>query len=376
MTLSSEGAGAAFVSACTAAGVDFYTGVPCSYLSGAFAAVAQHPHYVPAPREDLALGLAAGAWLGGRCPAVLMQNSGLGASLNALLSLLQLYRIPCLLVISWRGEPSASHADAPEHTATGAQLENLLRLAEVSFATLSRSEMHAEVAEQVRASLRAGRPAALLVRRGILEEPCPPAALPQPPQRVRATGSATGLRQNHAVQRLMKALPADAQVIASNGLLGREVFACGDRPGNFTMIGSMGLAAAIGAGLAHAQGSRPVVVLEGDGNTLMGLGALPIIGASQPRNLWHVVLNNGVHRSTGGQPSLACAVDFADLAAACGYAHATRSNADASVHNHAQAFFARAGPGLWELHCLAEATQAGRVSVSPPEMAARFRAAL
>ena len=102
-------------------GFDFFTGVPCSLAEGLIAALERRPRggrepYIPAVREDIALGLAAGAWLGGRVPAVLMQNSGLGTSANALVSLSLLYRLPVLLLVTWRGYEGK---DAPEHIVMG-----------------------------------------------------------------------------------------------------------------------------------------------------------------------------------------------------------------------------------------------------------------
>lgn len=104
-------------------GYDFYTGVPCSLLNPLYGALEEHPHpYFPATREDLAVGLAAGARLGGRRPVVLMQNSGLGVSINALLSLQRMYELPLLIIVSWRGHG----ADAPEHVDVGARMPQLL----------------------------------------------------------------------------------------------------------------------------------------------------------------------------------------------------------------------------------------------------------
>lgn len=148
-------------------GYDFFTGVPCSLLAGILRLLEAEPRYgyVGAVREDAAIGLAAGAWLGGRQPVVFMQNSGLGACGNALASLSHLYRIPALLVVSWRGQDPA---DAPEHRLTGATTRELLGLLEVPFEVLARERLGDQAAALTAVLRETRRPAALLVPAGLL----------------------------------------------------------------------------------------------------------------------------------------------------------------------------------------------------------------
>ncbi len=148
-------------------GFNFFTGVPCSLLKGAVSILEKEPpdRYVSAIREDAALGFAAGAWLGGRKPAIFIQNSGLGVSVNALASLHLLYKIPCLIVVSWRGFEGK---DAPEHLITGATMTKLLDLLKLPYEVLDPATMAEQVAA-VTAHIDHRSPAAIVVKPGILE---------------------------------------------------------------------------------------------------------------------------------------------------------------------------------------------------------------
>jgi phosphonopyruvate decarboxylase len=149
-------------------GYDFFTGVPCSLFEGVTRILDREPHYgyVSAVREDAAIGLAAGAYLGGRQPVVLMQNSGLGVSVNALASLNQIYDLPVLLVVSWRGEGGR---DAPEHLVMGAVMDDLLRLLDVPFDRYTAEDGERTIAALTETMKRSRRPVALIVSKGPLQ---------------------------------------------------------------------------------------------------------------------------------------------------------------------------------------------------------------
>jgi len=149
-------------------GYNFFTGVPCSLFTGVTKILDTNPRYgyVGAVREDSAIGIAAGAYLGGRQPVVLMQNSGLGVSVNALVSLNQIYEIPALIVSSWRGEGGD---DAPEHVVMGAIMEPFLRLIDVPFAILRPETLDADIASLTETMRRTSKPVALVVSKGLLD---------------------------------------------------------------------------------------------------------------------------------------------------------------------------------------------------------------
>jgi thiamine pyrophosphate-dependent acetolactate synthase large subunit-like protein len=170
----------------------------------------------------------------------------------------------------------------------------------------------------------------------------------------------------------------DEPVVAANGFLGREAFGAADRAENFYMIGSMGLAASIGLGLALVRPERRVVVIDGDGNLLMGLGALPMVAERAPARFLHVVLDNQAYASTGGQRSIADAVDLAAIARGAGYPHVRRVDDGAGLSSALDDLLAAEGPAflLVKVDPVDPSAPAPRVSHPPERIAARFRAAL
>ena len=165
-----------------------------------------------------------------------------------------------------------------------------------------------------------------------------------------------------------------AAVILANGYISRAGFALADQPGNFYMIGSMGLASSIGLGLALARPECRVVVLDGDGNLLMNLGELATAAAHRPPNFHHVVFDNGAYASTGNQPTLSRAVDLAAVARGAGYAHAERA-ADAEALRQTLSWLFAPGPNLLLVEIeREEGTPFGRVGIEPHVIAERVRA--
>ena len=158
-----------FLDALEENGFNFFTGVPCSLFAGVTRILDREPRYgyISAVREDSALGLAAGAYLGGRQPVVFMQNSGLGVSVNALVSLNQIYGIPALIVVSWRGQDGK---DAPEHLIMGAVMEDFLRLLKIPFALFNPSTLERDVEALTRTLGETRKPVALVVPKGMLQQ--------------------------------------------------------------------------------------------------------------------------------------------------------------------------------------------------------------
>jgi sulfopyruvate decarboxylase subunit beta len=165
-------------------------------------------------------------------------------------------------------------------------------------------------------------------------------------------------------------------VVVCNGMIGRELWTIGDRPNHFYMIGSMGLASTIGLGLALRQPDKKVVVLDGDGNVLMNMGALGNVAQLAPANLYHVVLDNGVHGSTGGQRTISDSVALEAVARACGYREAARVSDESELRAALDSVFDRPGPAMLLAKVEATANQHGiaRVEIEPPALAERFRA--
>ena len=362
--------------------IDFSAGVPCSLIEDLIATLETHPRipYVPAVREDVAVGLAAGAWLAGRRPAVLMQNSGLGTSLNALASLSLMYGLPALLLVTWRGYLGK---DAPEHILMGEISPKLLTLCGIPHRVLSVDSLEADLAWAVAEMEQRLQPVALLVPPGIVEmgrvharaadqpatqdtsvSPSLPAATPEPTISRRA-----------ALAAAVKPLGREPLVHA-NGYICRESFSLGDRPQNFYMIGSMGLASAIGLGLALARPRHHAVVFDGDGNLLMNLGILALVGARRPAKLVHCVFDNEVYGSTGNQSSPSHQVRLDRLAVAAGYRTAVAVTAAGEVEAAMRAALASEGPHFILVKVTREEAEAPRIPFTPAAIRDRFRASV
>ncbi|HYB40558.1 MAG TPA: thiamine pyrophosphate-binding protein [Candidatus Methylomirabilis sp.] len=368
-------------------GFDFFSGVPCSLIEDLIATLEVHPTlpYVATPREDVAVGLAAGAWLAGRRPAVLMQNSGLGTSLNALTSLSLMYGFPVLLLVTWRGYQGK---DAPEHILMGEISPTLLDLLGIPHRVLEAEAVDAELAWAAATMDQAMQPVALLVPPGVVEigkahggdGRTPGPALPAPSATAAASTlkpSVSRLEAVAAARRPLRREPA----IHANGYICRESFSLGDRPENFYMIGSMGLASAIGLGLVLAGRRGPAapastVVLDGDGNLLMNLGILPLVGALRPRHLVHVVFDNEVYGSTGNQRSISSDIRLDRLAEAAGYRTVTAVTERADITEAVGMALSSDGPHFVLAKVTAEQAEAPRIPYTPHELRDRFRASV
>jgi phosphonopyruvate decarboxylase len=383
--------GAALAGLLEAQGYDFFTGVPCSMIESLIASLEIHPRlpYVPAVREDVAVGMAAGAWLAGRRPMVLMQNSGLGTSLNTLVSLSLMYRLPALLLVTWRGHGGK---DAPEHLLMGEISPSLLEMIRIPHRVLSAKTIAEDVAWGRAESDRLSQPVALLLPPNVLRGAAEgkPSAFEREASgghsaRVRsATDAAIPAARISRFEALRAAISAlgTEPVVHANGYICRESFAVKDRLENFYMIGSMGMASAIGLGVALAAPGRPTVVFDGDGNLLMSLGILPMIGGGpvmgrgRPANLVHVVFDNALYGSTGNQLSPSRAVGLHGIARAAGYERVSAVAGADELHAAVATGVAGGGPTFVLARVTAEEQPAPRIPYPPEEIRDRFRSCL
>jgi len=369
-------------------GFDFFTGVPCSLVEDLIAALETHPRFpwLAAVREDVAVGLAAGAWLGGRRPVVVMQNSGLGTSLNALASLSLMYGLPALLLVTWRGYQGK---DAPEHILMGEISPGLLDLLGIPYRVLSPDSIEEHLAWATRELDAREIPVALLVPPGVVVAPeathhsgtaraaTTTALSPAPAPAIAAPAVPAELRpvisRRQALAAALKEL-GDAPAIHANGFICRESFGIGDRPQNFYMIGSMGLAAPIGLGVALARPAHRAVVFDGDGNVLMSLGTLAMVGSLAPRNLVHVVFDNEVYGSTGGQRSPSRETRLDRLALGAGYRTVTAATTPDEIALALRS--AADGPHFVLVKVTTEESPAPRIPHPPRAIRDRFRSIL
>ena len=370
-----------FIAAAREQGFDFYTGVPCSFLTPLINGVLSDRslRYVGAASEGEAVAIAAGAWLAGRRTVVMCQNSGLGNAVNPLTSLNAPFRIPTLFVTTWRGQPGLK--DEPQHELMGRITHDLLRLMELTVedAPSEPAALAPAFARAAEAMERTGLPVAWVLKKGDVDETGLNASPtgPRPPGR-RDRLEAGGERPSReaALRRVLKLADDRTAVVATTGKCGRELFTLCDRPQHLYQVGSMGGATGMALGVA-LNTDKPVLVLDGDGAALMKLGAMATVGAYAPPNLLHVLLDNGVHDSTGGQATVSASVDFAAVALACGYAYAASAD---EVEGLARAWATArvaGGPALIHLRIApGSMAELGRPTVTPAEVAQRFKAFL
>jgi phosphonopyruvate decarboxylase len=370
-----------FLQAAGRSGIDFYTGVPCSFLTPLINRVASDPalDYVAAASEGEAVAIAAGAWLAGRQTAVMCQNSGLGNAVNPLTSLNTPFRIPTLLIVTWRGQPGLN--DEPQHELMGRITQTLLTTMELEhrpFPTDADGLQPALDAAKA-AMARTGLPFALVMAKDSLREEGldePARTPPAPGKRIDLAEGGERPTRIAILERMLAAVPDDVPVIVTTGKAGRELFTLHDREQHLYQVGSMGCAAPMGLGVALTTGRR-TVVLDGDGAALMKLGAMATIGAYQPPGLLHVLLDNGVHDSTGGQATVSPLVDFAGVALSCGYAHAFTCDSAAGFETAFAQALATTGPALLHVRIQPGSLKVlGRPTIAPHEVAQRFRAFL
>ncbi len=326
-----------FVAPARDLGLARYAGVPCSFLMPFIDHVIDEAGLpcLTAANEGEAVAVMAGAALGGQPGVAMMQNSGLGNAVSPLTSLAWVFRIPVLLVVTWRGAPDLK--DEPQHELMGQITGSLLDTMQVPWEHFpGEPEAVAPTLQRALRQLRTEhRPFALLMRKGTIA-PRPsrtlrtvaPAGLVMPAPDPEESDPARWPTRAEALQRLLEHTHPDSGtvVIATTGYTGRELFALDDRPNHFYMVGSMGCATAVGLGLAQARPDLRVVVVDGDGAALMRMGTFATIGAQAGGNLIHLLLDNQMHESTGGQPTVSPEIHFAGIAAACGYHQALESH--------------------------------------------------
>lgn len=370
--------GTIFAEEVTKAGFDFFTGVPCSYLTPVINSVmTTSAHgYVGATSEGEAVAIASGAQLAGRNAVVMCQNSGLGNAVNPLTSLSHPFRLPILFLTTWRGEPG--RPDEPQHEVMGAITPELITLLgfEQKILPENRPDLAAAL---IHASDRMAvtRLPYCLVMRGTDEKTAP---FPVGEHIVRPTAAVhrfceTNSRPSRSdvLRRVIEIAPRDAAMIASTGKCGRELYTVSDRANHLYQVGSMGCAAGMALGVA-LNVSRSVFVLDGDGALLMKMGTLATIGAYGPKNLVHILLDNGVHDSTGGQPTVSAHVDFGLVAAACGYRYVASCESLEHFEDAIAAAAGQDGPSFIQIRIKpGSMAELGRPSISPAAVAARFR---
>ena len=297
-------------------GIDFFAGVPDSLLKHFCTFIRQNvpeSNNIITQNEGGAVALAAGHYLAtGHLPLVYMQNSGIGNAVNPLLSMAdpEVYSLPMLLLIGYRGEPGVH--DEPQHKKQGMVTPALIEA--MRYPCFILGSEPAEILRQTKEAIKIAKeqktPVALIVRKGMFEE------IPS----LRAVSNLEMPREE-ALEEISK-LPG--VLVSTTGFTSRELFEIRERrkeghERDFLTVGSMGHSSMIALGISLAHPELPVTCIDGDGAFLMHLGAIAILGSRKPGNFTHIVMNNGVHDSVGGQPTDIGALDLIKLAAAAGY---------------------------------------------------------
>lgn len=341
-----------FLSILQKRGVTFFAGVPDSLLQP-FAArlneMVPAQRHVVAANEGGAIGLVAGHHLAtGAIGCAYMQNSGLGNAINPLTSLTdaEVYAIPALLLIGWRGElrDGAQMRDDPQHKKQGRITLDLLDCLEIPYAILDAGTGDVDrlvggLLDQARA---ASQPVALVVRRDAFASV----------DEESAAADLYPLTREEGLRAVLEALPTGAVIVSTTGKASRELYemrreAGADPDQDFLTVGSMGHALQIAAGVALAQPGQRVVCIDGDGALIMHMGGMAT-SAKLP-NLLHIVMNNGAHESAGGQSSAGFAIDMPGLAKACGYAAAHRTQSRPEILRAIDETLAGGGSGFIEI---------------------------
>ena len=333
-----------FVEAARERGFRWYAGVPCSFLTPFINYVLQDPslRYVSMANEGDAVALIAGIALAGSPDTphgrgiTMMQNSGLGNAVSPLTSLTWTFRLPQLLIVTWRAQPGI--ADEPQHALMGPITPELLGSMQIPWELFPTEAAHIGPAlDRATAHMdQTGRPYALVMQKGSVAAHALKRGVGTFDERGRAAHALIHPRRlaldarpsrQDALRLVVAHTPiASTVLLASTGFCGRELFAIDDRANHLYMVGSMGCVLPLALGLALARPDWRVIALDGDGSALMRMGALATAGAYGPPNLNHLLLDNGVHDSTGSQATVSPGVAFAQVAAACGYASALETD--------------------------------------------------
>lgn len=308
-----------FIEALREKGIDCFVGVPDSLLKNICAYITDHfdaAHNIIAANEGAAVGLAAGHYLATGQPAcVYMQNSGEGNIINPLASLTdqEVYNIPVLLLIGWRGRPGVH--DEPQHVKQGKVTTGLLNVMGVNYEVLSKEEdKAAKQIEKAAKALANKEVFALVIEKDTFED--------YKLQNVEVNDLT--MTREEAIQTVAAALGEKDCIVSTTGMISRELFEYRaamnqGHERDFLTVGSMGHASQIALGIAMAKTDRKVWCFDGDGAAIMHMGSMAIVANKAPKNYVHVVFNNGAHDSVGGQPTVGLKIDLPAVAKAVGY---------------------------------------------------------
>ena len=345
-------------------GIDMFTGVPDSLLKNICAYItdtAPREKHIIAANEGNAIGIAAGHYLATGKPAlVYMQNSGLGNTVNPLLSLAdeKVYSIPMVLMIGWRGEPGVH--DEPQHVKQGEVTLALLDAMQIPYVIL---EDVNQIKTQVALSLQRKAPTAIVIRKGTFGSY----------KLKNARSNDNPLSREDAMKLVVDHLKNNDIIVSTTGKLSRELFEYREAKHqghghDFLTVGSMGHSSSIALGIALEKPQRRIFCFDGDGAFIMHTGALGIVASMKPTNFFHILFNNNAHESVGGQPTIGYELDAVTMAKASGYQHAFRATSQQEMTEALKQLENLEGPVLLELRVKIDSRDdLGRPTTTPIE---------
>lgn len=321
-----------FLDECLSLGFNFFTGTPCSYLKPFINYVIDHKEFrfYDAVNEGDAVAMAAGVSVAGGRSVVMFQNSGLGNAVNPLTSLIDTFKIPIMLIITFRGEPGG-HPDEPQHELMGAVLTDILDAMRIKWAFFPNETnlIKSALQEADNYMLSENKPYAFIMKKDDVspyelqsKRKDKPFVFELEHREKFSIPYSERHTRTEALKIIQTSAGKDSVLIATTGKTGRELYELDDKENQLYLVGSMGCALAFGFGVAITKPALNVYVLDGDGALLMRTGSMATVGAHHTENLIHILLDNEAHDSTGGQSTISYNVSFASVAKGFGYKNA------------------------------------------------------
>lgn len=355
-------------------GIDFFTGVPdsllkeiCAYITDN---VSKRNHIISA-NEGNSIALASGYNLAtNKIPLVYMQNSGIGNAINPLLSLAdeEVYSIPMLLMIGWRGRPGVK--DEPQHVKQGKVTLSLLETMGIEYVVLPKNlkEVNYVIKELILKISKTNKPHALVIEKDTFSKYSAKNKIED----------YSDFTREDALKLIIDALQNDDVVVSTTGKLSRELYEYRVHKGqsnqsDFLTVGSMGHTSQIALGIALKKEDKNIYCLDGDGSVLMHTGGMGIVGDMKPRNFYHIIFNNGTHESVGGQPTIGKTISFEKIAQGFNYKHTNSVSNKEELINVLQKLKKLDGPLLIEIKVKSSSRKdLGRPTKSPAENKSLF----
>jgi phosphonopyruvate decarboxylase len=348
--------------------INFFVGVPDSLLKQFCACVTDklsEENHTIAANEGGAIGLAIGYHLGsGKVPMVYLQNSGLGNIINPLISLAskEVYGIPMVIMIGWRGEPGVK--DEPQHIHQGRVMMDTLKAMDIPAYILDSDENIAmeQTDRAIKEAYKNNTPVVIAVRKNTFDQ------YSSSKDRVDLP-----LSREDAIIKCSEELDENSVVVCTTGMPSRELFEfrSSSHQGHhrdFLTVGGMGHASQIALGIASVKKDSKVFCFDGDGAALMHMGSFAIVGQSSAANLVHILFNNGVHDSVGGQPTVGFKVNFCEIAKSCGYSSSIKADKIHEIKDALDSFTGKPGPHFLEILVRpGNRDDIGRPTTSPAE---------